>query len=354
MSSTEVALRATYHPVTLAERLLYAEKMSEAGMLPEQYRRQSGNVLVAMAFGESLGIPMIQAMSSVNVIDGKPSASAALISMLVRRAGHRLRVTGDDTTATATIIRSDDPDFTYTSTWTPARAQHAGLCVLGADGTVRARSQRGKVLPWEAYTAALLKARAVTEVARDACQEALMGVQYTPEELGALVNEAGDIIPSAEPVEESRRVTPTAGAAATRVRQDRRSSRPQATVQAPASAEPEQEPVNAEIVPDMEPLPAEAAPEAVDADPAVEDALVVEDPPADQPEPEVAPHGRLMRPVIDDAWWLATEQAEITYDLEELARLGTKAAAAGHEHAISHSRAAYSRAARQKNTLEGR
>jgi len=36
---------------------------------------------------------------------------------------------------------------------------------------------------WKTYPAAMLKARAITEVARDACPEALFGVAYTAEEL---------------------------------------------------------------------------------------------------------------------------------------------------------------------------
>jgi hypothetical protein len=38
---------------------------------------------------------------------------------------------------------------------------------------------------WRTYPAAMLKARAITEVARDACPEALFGVAYTAEELGS-------------------------------------------------------------------------------------------------------------------------------------------------------------------------
>jgi hypothetical protein len=44
----------------------------------------------------------------------------------------------------------------------------------------------------------MLKARAISEVARDACQEALSGVIYTPEELGAsvVVTPDGEMAPA--------------------------------------------------------------------------------------------------------------------------------------------------------------
>jgi hypothetical protein len=55
------------------------------------------------------------AVTSIHVIEGKPTASAQLIGGLVRRAGHKLRVTFDRKTMTATaqIIRADDPAHTW-------------------------------------------------------------------------------------------------------------------------------------------------------------------------------------------------------------------------------------------------
>ena len=156
----------------LGAKVTYAKHLAQAGLLPKAYQGQPGNVLLAIEMGQALGIPTMTAISSVHVVDGKPTASAGLMSALVRRAGHRLRVTGDDTRAVAEIVRADDPDFTFRSEWTMERAKAAGLTGKGV---------------WKSYPAAMLKARAISEVARDACQEALSGVIYTPEELGAAV-----------------------------------------------------------------------------------------------------------------------------------------------------------------------
>lgn len=179
---TEIARRTNQQVVphmNMNDKMQYAQALAQASLLPKQYQRNPGNVLLAVELGESLGIPPIQAINTVHVIEGKPSASSGLISALVRRAGHTLRVKGDDHSATAEIVRSDDPDFTYSVTWDMSRARNAG--VTGKDN-------------WKKYPAAMLKARAITEVARDACQEALMGVQYTPEELGAVVDEEGNVV----------------------------------------------------------------------------------------------------------------------------------------------------------------
>jgi hypothetical protein len=164
-------------PDDLGAKVTYAKHLAQAGLLPKAYAGQPGNVLLAIEMGESLGIPTMTAITSIHVVDGKPTASAGLMSALVRRAGHRLRVIGDDTHAVAEIVRADDPEFTFRSEWTMDRAKAAGLAGKGV---------------WKSYPAAMLKARAISEVARDACQEALSGVIYTPEELGASVSVGDD------------------------------------------------------------------------------------------------------------------------------------------------------------------
>ncbi|MER5785779.1 hypothetical protein ABT104_29290 [Streptomyces mobaraensis] len=163
--------------MTVEAKLDYCRAFAASGLLPRQYRQQPANLLYAVEFAESLGLHPMVAITGVHVIEGKPTASSALISALVRRAGHRLRVKGDATSATAQIIRADDPDWVFEVTFTIEDARRAGL--LGKD-------------VWKKYPASMLKARALSAVARDACEEALFGVHYTPEELGAVVDQEGN------------------------------------------------------------------------------------------------------------------------------------------------------------------
>jgi hypothetical protein len=154
----------------LPERMEYSKALAASDLLPKQYRNSPANVLVAVEYGRALGLEPMAAIQGIHVVEGKPTASAQLIGALVRNAGHRLRVVGDDTHATATSRRADDPDFEFTATWTMQRAAKANLTGKGV---------------WKSYPAAMLKARAITEVARDACPEVLAGVAYTAEEIGA-------------------------------------------------------------------------------------------------------------------------------------------------------------------------
>lgn len=168
----------------LPDMVRYAEHLADANLLPAQYRQRPANVLYAMEYGRTLGITPIAAITGIHVIEGKPSASAALISGLVRQAGHKLRVTGNGQSATAQIIRSDDPDFTYSVTWE-----------LRKNPNGNPSAEDAKLLNkdvWQKYPAAMLKARAISQVARDACEEVLFGLHYTPEELDARVGEDGE------------------------------------------------------------------------------------------------------------------------------------------------------------------
>jgi hypothetical protein len=164
----------------LAGMVAYSKLLATSNLLPAAFRDKPANVLWAVEYGRALGLSPMTALVGIHVIEGKPSASSALIGALVRRAGHRLRITGDAKTATATVWRADDPEFpfSFTFTW---------------DDAVKAKLTGKSV--WQQYPAAMLKARATTAVCRDACPEALYGLLYTPEELGAQVDPlSGDVI----------------------------------------------------------------------------------------------------------------------------------------------------------------
>ena len=164
---------------TLPAKVEYAKLLASSGLLPRDYRQSPANILWAMEYGSMLGLAPMAAITGVHVIEGKPTASAGLISALVRRAGHKLRIRGDARSATCQIIRADDPDYTFEVTFTIDDAKAAGLI--------------GKKV-WQQYAASMLKARAITQCARDACEEALYGLHYTPEELGAEVDGDGEIV----------------------------------------------------------------------------------------------------------------------------------------------------------------
>lgn len=282
--TTEVV---TYQAMPLPERQNYAVQVAAAArMLPNGIRGTNPDETAAQAFlimetGAMLGLHPIAALSSVNIIEGKPAMSADLMVSLARAAGHQVRITEDGTVeggdykATVTIIRNDDPDHPVSSTWTPHRAARAGLCTYEQQGNVwrvTSTSQNGAPLPWQRYTEALCKARAKSEAARDGVGDVLNGIRYTPEELGADVDALGNpIITSLGEVETvdqkpAPSALPPATKRATKGRQGAR--RKKAEPEAAPAAEEAQAPVadekSAEVIEDAvladEPTPQEEAP----------------------------------------------------------------------------------------------
>lgn len=198
-----------YSPDHTHATMKWSEAMSTGDLLPAQYRGKPANLMFAAEYADSLGISRVHVLTSIAVINGRPSPSADLMAAMVRSHGHKLRITGDDTHARAELIRSDDPDFSFVAEWDQAKAAKAKLW--------------GNKGPWSQYPAAMLRARAISEVVRMGAQDVMAGGIYTPEELGAAVDADG------VPVESERVQHPTA---ATRAPQSGARSNHDAAMQA--------------------------------------------------------------------------------------------------------------------------
>jgi hypothetical protein len=213
MTSTELERTTDVHDRTLSlpGKMEYAKTLAVSSLLPKAYQRQPANVLLALELGEALGIPPIQAINGIHIIEGKPTASAELIASVVRRAGHKIRVTTDAVklVVVAQLIRADDPDFTYEARWDMERAKTAGLAGKGN---------------WRTHPAQMLTWRAITEVSRMGASDALYGVSHTPDEISFSVPTAdqqatrvtaaailGEEVLDAEVVEAEPEPDPTTG-----------------------------------------------------------------------------------------------------------------------------------------------
>jgi hypothetical protein len=224
---------APYVNASLQERRDYAQTLASAGdLLPKglwanvknaetglmENKPSPGKVMLIVETGLMLGLHPMAALQGIDVIEGNPTLKPSLMSALIRQAGHSLRIepsgtiAGGDIACTTTIIRSDDPDFPYVYTWTMDDALAAGLIdsyepnAAGAF-VVKARSDKGGIKPWEAYTKRMLRWRSLSDAASAAAEDVLLGMHYTPEELGATVNADGEVvemtdIPQPKPAED--------------------------------------------------------------------------------------------------------------------------------------------------------
>lgn len=154
----------------LAEADIYAQAHA---LIPYQMRGNAGDMYLLMQIAKHLNVPFITALRGLSFIgdkDVKPAMSAQLMSALVRNAGHTLREQWDPktNTATAVLIRKDDPSFEHVAVWDEEKARVAGLWE--------------STPTWMQYPKAMLTARAMSEVCRHAASEVLLGFSYVSEE----------------------------------------------------------------------------------------------------------------------------------------------------------------------------
>lgn len=191
---------------TVRQRMIYATELARAGILPrafrsarpgeDGFRETAANVLLAFDAGSDLGLSPMASLRLINVVEGKPSLGAEGVRACILNAGHDIW-TDDDTpvrngygiAVSATVHGSrNGSERSYSATFTLDQAAAAGLCAVERDEdgevrTVRARSQSGKVLPWEAYTGDMLENRATTKLARRAFPDVTGGLSYERDEL---------------------------------------------------------------------------------------------------------------------------------------------------------------------------
>ena len=189
----------SYITAGLQERADYIARLAPSTILPTAYRGNAANAFVAAETGAALGLEPLQALASIAVINGRAALSSDLMAAVIRRAGHTLRIVENSPeSVTATLIRADDKTFKFEVTWDKEKAVKAGLW-----------GQRG---PWSQYPTQMLRARAITEVARQGASEALMGMVYSPEDFGATITDTGEVI-EAEIVAEAPAPAPVKPAA---------------------------------------------------------------------------------------------------------------------------------------------
>ena len=205
----------SYITAGLQERADYIARLAPSTILPTAYRGNAANAFVAAETGAALGLEPLQALASIAVINGRATLSSDLMAAVIRRAGHTLRIVENSPeSVTATLIRADDKKFEFTVTWDKEKAVKAGLW-----------GQRG---PWSQYPTQMLRARAITEVARQGAAEALMGMIYSPEDFGATITDTGEVL-EAEVIDDAPAPAKTTPAA-----NPKPASKPAATPSQPA------------------------------------------------------------------------------------------------------------------------
>ena len=155
-----------------------SEILSQSTIIPSAYRRKAADIVAAGLAGRAYGWDVMTSMRQFHVIEGTASLRPESMLGLVRQAGHSVTVEVHPDGAVAHGTRADTGDE-HSASFTMADAEAAGLA--------------GKK-NWKQYQDAMLTWRAVGKLCRVLFPDVVLGAGYVPEELGAEVTSAGEVI----------------------------------------------------------------------------------------------------------------------------------------------------------------
>jgi len=152
-----------------------ANAMAASGFF--QDARQAAQAVVKILAGQELGVGPFTSMTGVYIIQGRPALSANIMAAAVKRSGrYNFRV------IELTDTRCEIAFF--------ENGQECGRSTFTADEARKAGTKN-----MDKYPRNMLYARAISNGVRWFCPDVLGGSPvYTPEELGAQVNEDGQVI----------------------------------------------------------------------------------------------------------------------------------------------------------------
>lgn len=161
-------------PQTLEEAMKYADLIAKSEIVPNDYRNKPANVLVAIQMGLELGLPPLQALQNIAVVNGRPAVWGDSLMAIARShpSCEYITETFDDNTMTATCKAKRKGQPEEVRTFSRADAELAGLWGRNT---------------WKSYPKRMLQMRARGFAIRDVFPDALRGI--------ALAEEVQDLSP---------------------------------------------------------------------------------------------------------------------------------------------------------------
>jgi hypothetical protein len=168
----ELVVRNNYGAPSEHEMMVF-QTMAKAAVDSKMYRGigEQAGVMMIMLSARELGIPPCQALNGgINIINGKAEISARMMSALIRKAGHEIKIKEiSDTSCTLIGIRADTKQQEEAS-FTLADAQKAGLVKPGGG--------------WVKCPKDMCFARALSRLARQLFSD-VIGIGYVEGEIKA-------------------------------------------------------------------------------------------------------------------------------------------------------------------------
>jgi hypothetical protein len=145
-----------------------AASIVNTSFCPQAYRGKPDEATAAILAGAELGFDPMASLRAFDSIQGTPAPKAMTLRAVAQAAGHRVRVVHSDDKEAVVEGRRAGEDEWQVSRWDIARAERMGLT--------------GKA-QWKQQPAAMLVARATSEVCRWIASDAIMGMPYSAEEI---------------------------------------------------------------------------------------------------------------------------------------------------------------------------
>ena len=174
-------------PQSLEAAMEMANMLAKSNMVPKDYVGNPGNIIVAIQWGAEIGLPPLQAMQNLAVINGRPALWGDAVMALVRGSGllEDLREDITDQGATCTVKRrGEQPVSRHFSV---EDAKRAGLW--------------NKQGPWQQYPKRMLQMRARSWAIRDVFTDVLKGINVREilEDDEAIPMGQAEVIPAETP-----------------------------------------------------------------------------------------------------------------------------------------------------------
>lgn len=145
-----------------------AQRLSDSAFVPQQFRGKPVETTAAILAGLEVGLSPMQAIRSFDIIQGTAAPRAITLRALVQSAGHEMVLIESGPTRCRMKGRRRGSSEWQTVTWTIERARD--LKLTGKDN-------------WSKQPAAMLVARATSELARLVASDAILGIGYSAEEV---------------------------------------------------------------------------------------------------------------------------------------------------------------------------
>lgn len=151
-----------------------ANALSKSDLLPQQYRNNVANCLVAMELANRTGMNELMVMQNLHIIQGKPSWSSTF-AIAVINSSKRFRTmlnfkvdgTGDDLTCTAWAVGHDDEIY---------ESPKVSMSIAKNEGWLNKSGSKWKTMP-----ELMIRYRAAAFFGRLFCPELLLGMQTDDE-----------------------------------------------------------------------------------------------------------------------------------------------------------------------------